>query len=264
MAEKKGPAKAKWLKIDKAQQATMLEVLGAAILVGVAVVLSIWLVKYIVFNSRVIGEKDVAIKNYETSLKNLSTLEANVMAMSDNADLESVARDSLSGCYGDDGKKIDFYKEYNEATDEKDKEQYLNMMQVCSALRVIPDALPSQENAEAALSSLNQLFLWANATPSSLAPNNDNVTTTDTEKETTGLQTLPLRMAIEADDNAVFRSLSTIERSIREFDVTRLTFEWNSSGVLTVQGQLKSYYSGDLQARETTKTIKATEDKKKK
>lgn len=263
MADKKGPARAKWLKIDKAQQTTMLEVLGAAILVGVAIVLSIWLVKYIVFNSKVIGEKDAAIKNYETSLKNLSTLESNVMAMADNKDLESVARESLSGCYDADGQKIDFNEEYQNATSDSDREQYFGMMQMCSALRVIPDALPSQENTEAALSSLNQLFLWSDATPSNLAPNSDTVTTTGDEEENTGLQELPLRMAIESDDNAVFRSLSTIERSIREFDVTKLTFEWNSTGVLTVQGQLKAYYSGDLQARETTKTIKATEDKKK-
>lgn len=263
MAKGTNSAIGKKLKIDKAQQTTMLEVLGAAILVGVTVVLSIWLVKYITFNARVIGEKGEAIKNYESSLRNLSTLEDNVMAMSDNENLESVARDSLSECYGADGTKIDFNKEYQETEDDSTREQYLGMMRMCSALRVVPDALPSQENTEAALSSLNQLFLWAGATPTNLAPNSDvSYSEEGEEEETTGLQELPLRMSIEADDNAVFSSLSTIERSIREFDVTRLTFEWNSSGALTVQGQLRAYYSGELQARETQKVVKATEDKK--
>ena len=43
-------------------------------------------------------------------------------------------------------------------------------MKTCSALRVIPDALPAYRNEEALLSSLNKILLDSNIIPDNLAP----------------------------------------------------------------------------------------------
>ena len=268
MAEKKKGIllTGKRLKIDKAQQMTMLEVLVAGVLVGVSVVLSIWLIKYISFNATVIGEKSVAIKEYDESIKNVSVLNENVTAMMSNKDLESVARDALDGCYEIvDGErvKIDFDEKRDEANTAQEKEMYMGMAQTCSALRVIPDALPYKENIEGALSSLNQLYIIAGVVPDTLAPGESANTTTDdgASESESGLQTLTLRTSMESDDEQTFGVLNALERSIREFDVTKLTLEWSGDSSLAVSASIDTYYNGELKAKEKTKTVTAKQGK---
>lgn len=53
-SEKFDTAPSKRIKISKAQQLTMLEVLVASLVFGTCAVLSVFLIKYIGFNTRVI------------------------------------------------------------------------------------------------------------------------------------------------------------------------------------------------------------------
>lgn len=267
-------------RISKAQQMTMLEVLGASLVLGVCLVLVVFLVKYIVFNTKVIAAKDEAISEYDQTLRNIGickdsdkngrlngkeltdcnpnsvslnevegSLRYNVIdVMAQNEDLETVARQRENDCYDEDGRKIDFYKLYNQTSDELQKQQYLQLTKVCSALRVIPDALPAQENTEALMASLNQIFILSNWEPESLAPRDDMVTSKYAK-----LGVIPTSLRIEGVDGATIRTLVNLERSIRDFDISTAVFEWTNNGI-SVQASTNAYYlntTGDLEEKVT-------------
>ena len=200
-------ASGKRLKISKAQQYTMLEVLGASLILGTCMVISLFLFKYIKFNTEIITQKGTAINEYDQTLRNVGickdadkngrlngkeldncnpgelslndvqgSLRYNVIdTMAQNEDLETVARKREEDCYDADGKKIDFYELYEKSDDDLEKQQYLQLTKICSALRVIPDALPAQRNAEALMASVNQIFILSNWEPETLSPREDAV-----------------------------------------------------------------------------------------
>lgn len=255
MAEEKPTEKR--IKISKAQQEMMLAVLVASLALGVCLVLMIYFTKMIFFNAKVLTAQDESIDNYTVSLKNAEALKTNITeGMANNEDLESVARDSLDMCY-EDGKKIDFAERYEEATTTSDKADQLSLMKKCSALRVIPDALPAQENDEALLASLNKIFLVSDWEPETLAPSGGTSTTTTAE----GLGVIPVTLSVEADTATVNKVLSNIEKSIRAFDIQTATISWTESG-LALRAQSNSYYTEDVAAEETNKTVYAKENKK--
>ena len=133
-----GPAVSKRVKISKTQQQMLLISLFSATALSVLVVLMIFFGKYIAFNNKVISAKDGAIVAYEKTIKNVglckdtnndgkfsagelekcnpdaldsasmpNTLRYNVMVnMANNADLESVARNSQANCYDADGNEL--------------------------------------------------------------------------------------------------------------------------------------------------------------
>ena len=61
----------KRIKISKMQQHMMLAALGTSLVFGVSLVFSIYFMKYIIFNTTVIDEKDKSISNYYTAIKNV-------------------------------------------------------------------------------------------------------------------------------------------------------------------------------------------------
>ena len=70
MADKK-PADSKRAKISKAQQLTMLEVLGASLVLGTCLVLVNTIIKYIGFNTKVISAKNEAMASYDQAIRNI-------------------------------------------------------------------------------------------------------------------------------------------------------------------------------------------------
>lgn len=278
----------KRVKISKAQQYTMIEVLVASLVLGLAIVLSIWLIKYITFNTKVISAKNDAIESYEKTIKNVGicndinndgkysddelqkcdpnstkikegTLRYNVMYnLANNASLESVARGSLAECYDSDKNKIDFNQKYQEATSESDKSHYLELTRVCSALRVIPDALPAVENREALMASLNDIFIISDWTPTALTPGDDSE-----KSKIEGLNAIPVTLSIEANSNTTSRVLDNIEKSIREFDISKASIEWSSNDTLSLQARARSYYSSESSMVKERKTVYASDAAKK-
>lgn len=274
------------LKISKAQQATILEVLVASLLVGAAFMVSIWLVRYIMFNAKVITGKDEALNNYETSvintgacddsngdgklsdseLKNCdpdttslatvpNTLRSNVMVnMANSRALESVQRSLASSCYDDYGQVINYLALYERATSDAEREYYLSLYQTCSALRVIPDALPSQLNIEAAMASLNYLFNVAGVTPETMTPEG----TTQTATIGSGnLMSTSINFLMETDERNILNMLETIERSIRDYNFTNISIDVNNSN-LNFSGSVDVYYVEDSTLVETNKTIRGS------
>lgn len=279
-----GPAEGKRQKISKAQQYTMLEVLGASLVLGTCIVMSIFMIKYIKFNTTIITEKNNAIAAYDKTIRNvgvcvdtdkngrLSTEELEnckpnevslnqitnslrykvLSQMAQNTDLESVARKRNTNCYDETGARIDFNKLYEESTDEKEKQQYLQSSKICSALRVIPDSLPAVKNTEALMASLNEIFLRTGWEPERLSPRDDS-----TKSDIEGVDVIPVSLRIEGSDDIVLAVLDNIEHSIREFDITIATVEWTAGG-LSLQASANAYYLSEQPSIETTKVLYAS------
>lgn len=283
----------KRIKISKIQQQQMLAVLGASLIFGVSLVFSIFFVKYIIFNSKVIDAKDTAISNYYTAIKNAGickptsngkysesdlkkcnpkeidvedipgTLRYNVLiGMTENNNLESIARDSQATCFDKDGRKIDFTTSYRQAVTDEEREAELYKIKLCSSLRVIPDALPSKHNDEALLSSINQIFILSGQTPEALSPNK-----TSEVSPIENIQVIPVALTISEDIDVTTRLLQNLERSIRSFSIQSATISWN--GVVNGREQLElsaqahAYYTEEIQASETQETIYASKEAKK-
>lgn len=274
------------LKISKAQQATILEVLVASLLVGAAFMVSIWLVRYIMFNAKVITGKDEALNNYETSvintgacddsngdgklsdseLKNCdpdttslatvpNTLRSNIMVnMANSRALESVQRSLASSCYDDYGQVINYLALYERATGDAEREYYLSLYQTCSALRVIPDALPSQLNIEAAMASLNYLFNVAGVTPETMTPEGATQTATIGSGN---LMSTSINFLMETDERNILNMLETIECSIRDYDFTNISIDVNNNN-LNFSGSVDVYYVEGSTLVETNKTIRGS------
>ena len=297
-AETDGPAVEKREKISKAQKQTLFTVGGTAVFVGVCIVLISYFMRLIGFNSRVIDAKDTSISNYSSTIKNVGvcqtsgkgvitddelkrctpntylsdslngTLRYNVMVeTAENEDLESVARPLQSSCYTTGGKKINFKELYDNAEaeaakdSEKDvdtlKTKYLDMMKACSALRAVPDALPAQKNTEALLASLDRLFDLADWHPSGLSPN-----TSSSRSPYSNMSVLPISLSVEANSAKTLKVLSTIERSIRTFDITSATIEWTGMDTLKLGASANAYYTKEESLTEKTVTVYADANKK--
>lgn len=297
-AETEGPAVEKRAKISKAQKQILFTIGGTAVFVGICIVLISYFVRLIGFNSRVIDAKDTSISNYSATIKNVGvckvsgsgvisdeelkkctpntylsdsltgTLRYNVMVKTaENEDLESVARPLQSACYTTDGKKINFKELYDNAEEEAKKDaekdvdslksKYLDMMKSCSALRAVPDALPAQKNTEALLASLDRLFDIADWQPSGLSPNSSS-----SRSPYKGVSALPVSLSVEANSAETLRVLSTIERSIRTFDIMSATIEWIGEDTLKLGASARAYYTGEESLTQKTITVYADANKK--
>ena len=276
------PADTKREKISKAQQLTMLEVLGASLVLGTCLVLMNFIGKYIEFNTRIIAAKNESIAMYDETLRNIgicpdtdkdgrlsareieecdpnsvklsqvpNSLRYNVLeVMAQNADLESVARKRNENCYDADGKRIDFNEMYNSATTESERQQILQATKICSSLRVISDALPAQKNTEALMASLNQLFIISNWEPENIAPRDETVVLNDLS----GVEAIPVTLQVNGNGATVLTVLNNIDRSIRNFDITSATVEWTTA-------RANAYYMDGVWNLETEKTLRAGDKK---
>ena len=282
------PADTKREKISKAQQLTMLEVLGASLVLGTCLVLMNFIGKYIEFNTRIIAAKNESIAMYDETLRNIgicpdtdkdgrlsareieecdpnsvklsqvpNSLRYNVLeVMAQNADLESVARKRNENCYDAEGKRINFNEMYNSATTESERQQILQATKICSSLRVISDALPAQKNTEALMASLNQLFIISNWEPENIAPRDETVVLNDLS----GVEAIPVTLQVNGNGATVLTVLNNIDRSIRNFDITSATVEWTNTG-LNLTARANAYYMDGVWNLETEKTLRAGDKK---
>lgn len=277
-------------KISKAQQYTLLAVLGAGLFLGAALSLIQHFTDQISFNAKVIAEEDKAIVSYSNAIKNVGvckspagdtytdeelkncnpdsisvssipgTLRSNVLVnMAQNESLNSVPKDSGSNCTNPTTKKAYTYAEmeeiYNKASAKGTSEEMVaasELIQSCSALRVIPDALPAFKNEEALLSSLNKIFIISSWEPDSLSPTGNSTVA----PLGNNLNLFTVRLSVESNAETTRRVLSNIERSIREFNIERATIEWSGDNLLTLQAQASAYYVDPSVLSTSTKTLK--------
>lgn len=284
----------KRIRITKIQQHMLLAALGTSLIFGVSLVFSIFFIKYITFNTKVIDEKDKSIANYYKAITNAGvckktangkysdkdlrecvptdldavdmpgTLRYNILvSATDDNNLESVARDSQAICYDGNDKKIDFVKSYREATTDEERAAELYKIRLCSSLRVIPDSLPSSKNDAALLSSINKIFLMTNIEPEALSPNQSAEMS-----PVTGLEVIPVSIAIREDAGTTTKLLQNLEKSIRSFSFKNATISWSGyeqgEPKLELTAQALAFYTNRITASENTKTIYASKEAKKK
>lgn len=282
-----GKAKTKQAKISKAQQVILVSVGMASIAIGVTLVMSIHFVKYIFFNTEVITAKEEAITQYSETIRKTGTCRAprgevytgaeldkcdpnsiaaeevpgtlryNVLVdLAKNTDLESVARETEASCQNPDTKKNYTYDElmekYESSADIGSRGYWLTAIKVCSALRVVPDAMPTAADQESLLASLNQLFVKSDWIPETLVPSGMN--TVDEESEETILE-VPVSLSIEASDETALRVIRNIERSIREYSITVATIEWLADDQLSLEANAKAFYVEPGVVTENSRTI---------
>ena len=275
-------------KISQAQQYMILSVLGASIFLGIGISLTVHFIQQIAYNAKVIAaeeESQVAYSNFikdtgtcqkpkgsvysEDELKRCNpntieisqvdgTLRYNILQnLAANNALNSVPKDYGSECHNDATDKNYTFKElndmYNDANDANSRQAALSRIKVCSALRVVPDALPAFRNEEALLASLNRIFNLSNWTPESLSPSGGSSTTTGSLPS--GVNAMDVNLSIEADTGTTMNVLHNIERSIREFNIDRATIEWSAGNKLTLQGKASAYYMDESIVSESSKTI---------
>lgn len=285
------PAETKRIKISKAQRLTLLEVLIASLILGSCIVIVNFLMKYIGFNAKVIGAKNEAIVEYDQTIRNIgicvdidnngrldnaeiekcdpsqvrldrvkNSLRANVYeTLAANPDLDAVARrrEELKSCLDSkDGTIHDFTEDYDLAITEEDKIKALQGMRLCSALRVIPDALPAQKNTEALMASLNQTFIESGVEPEAIAPSDDRVTS-----EIAGISVIPVTFRVNGTGAEIIHVLDSLEDSIREFDITSALVEWRSSG-LSLRANANAFYYSQEMVLEADKIVTARSGKK--
>ena len=259
----KGVAFAKWAKIDKAQRNMLIAVCIASVFLGITIVGIIYFTKVIAFNAKVIGEKDTIIANYKSIQDSLGKINTQVAEMTSNEKLEVVARTRSTDCESLVG------SDYDSANSIEDVE----LARTCTALRVIPDALPSSLNQEAALASVNQLLLWSNQNlgiESISGTEVSNVSSVNGEKLTVS----SIGAAISLNDSSVRvrNALNTIEDSIRNFDITSANIKWVNSGANTdsATGQrielaatYRTYYAQNITIEKKTKKVCADDKSEK-
>ena len=281
----------KRIKITKAQQNMLLAVLLAAIVFGAALSISINLIKRIAFNKDVIVAKDQAITGYSDVIKNVGicrkpagavytedelkrcnpdsielsqipgTLRSNILeVLAADPALNSVTKDDGTNCINSSTNKNYTYEElqsiYDDATTEEEMAVASDLIKTCSALRVIPDALPSFRNEEALLSSLNKIFDISGWQPESLMPGDAAFSANEI-----GVLPIGVNLSIEASSDTTMNVLNNIERSIREFDISNASVEWADDGYLNLGARASAYYVSPTYIVETSKTIRAGDKK---
>ena len=281
-------------KISQAQQYMLLAVLGASVVLGVTLALMVHFIQQISFNKRIIMAEEQSIVSYTNAIKTTgicrspsgdtysseelakcnpdsielsqipNTLRSNILdKLAANTDLNSVPKETNSTCINPDTDKNYTYEEldqlYNEAASSDNSSELDSASQLiksCSALRIIPDALPAFKNEEALLASLNKIFIDSGWQPESLSPGG----TINNSSLKNGLQALSVNLSVEADTGTTMNVLHNIERSIREFNIQRATIEWSGDDSLSLQASATAYYMDESSLVESNKVIKVEDD----
>ncbi|MBR2998520.1 hypothetical protein IKF34_01975 [Candidatus Saccharibacteria bacterium] len=275
----------KLAKISKAEQHILLAAFVASLVLGVGLSLSFRFIKQISYNSKVISAEDAAIDNYSNVIKATGickaprgstyssdelkkcdpssieiaeipgTLRANIIEnLAANQALNSVPKEDNASCINPLTQKSYTYEElnkiYNDAVGSDSLNAASQLMQNCSALRVIPDALPAFRNEEAMLASVNKLFNLSNWVPESLSPAGEGV-----EDDGSGLNVLGVNLSMETSTGVVKDFLNNLDRSIREFHVSNMSIEWSEDSSLNFSAQATAYYMDETAINETTETV---------
>lgn len=207
----KDAALRKRTQIAKANRTMFLWVAIVSVILGVALVGSIFLVQKIVFNERVLAAKAKTVDTLNKNNVNIKTLEDNIRALDTNADLTKA--------------KVN--------TDDQ-------------AIQVILDALPSEANSLALGASLQNKLLAGipGLTIVSLQvdpvlgvetqdPSTQSTTTT---ASTSGQSQITFRFAVSGSEEALKTVLNNLEHSIRTINISSLRIEsQGATRLMTVQ-----------------------------
>lgn len=286
MAEKE-ISTTKRFKITKAQEYMLAAVLGASVVLGATLALLVHFTQKISFNSKVLSAVDQSIQDFSNTIKttgvcakpseevytdeeiascnpeavqidqNPQTLRYNVLHnLAQNTALNSVPKEADSMCLNSAGRSYtaeELQKMLTEANNKNDPEEIQEasrLVRSCSALRIIPDALPASYNEEALLASLNKLLVTSGPEPESLSPGGTSNATLNNN-----IKAFSVKLAIDYDTETTMNVLHDVERSIREFNIERATIEWNGP-TLKINASATAYYMDKSQIEKGANVVK--------
>lgn len=273
-------------KLSKDQQYIILLILGSGIFLGGAIAVLVNSFSRISFNAKVIMSEDQAIDNYSNAIKNYgvcqkpsgktyteseiknchpdsvelsqvpNTLRSNILEnLATNSALNSVPKENSSSCINPVTEKVytseDLAQAYRLAKTDEERNQASRLIRTCSAIRVIPDALPSTKNEEALLASLDRIFRLSGWEPNSLSPSGES----GVADFGNNLNSLQVNLSVETDVSTAVRILGNIERSIRNFNITKASIEWQHEDSLSLRAQASAFYMDSSRLMESTKTV---------
>lgn len=281
-------------KISEAQQYMLFSVVIAAALLGVAISLVSHFVKQISFNTEVIMAQEKSIASYSNLISSVGvckkpsgdvysqdelkkctpdsielaeipdTLRSNILQkIAASEALNSVPKeDTSAGCLNASGKNYTYKELMDNYNDAKGKgEETLKAasqrIESCSALRVIPDALPAFKNEEALMASIDMLYRVSDWKPESLQSNQDS----EPVDFGSNLNRSSINVTLASDMKQALRVLRNFERSIREIDITRANISWVSSESIELSAQASAYFEDVSTIEESEQTIKGDSKK---
>lgn len=293
----KEPQDSKRIKMSQAQQYMALAVLGASLFLGAAVAVVLKSINKISFSANVIMAQDQSIDALSNTIRDIGickspsgkvysdqelkdcdpnsvaassvpgTLKSNIIEnMAANEALASVQSSDISTCINPTTEQKYTYKElqklYSNAQNNEDLSKANELILTCSALRIIPDALPAFMNEEALLSSIDKIFRITGTEPESLAPAEGGAGYSDEGEGESGwssigtnLYTNPVNLSIESDAGTVNTFLDNVERSIRNIDIRQVSIEWSGANTINFQATATAYYTAPSTITIIDKTI---------
>jgi hypothetical protein len=242
-------AQGKRLEIKQLRKQMFITVCAAAVLLGFSVVGVIYMTKLIIFNAKVLDAKAATVEIYKSNTEAIKSLNEKVLGLTDNESLEVVAKDRDPSCLTTDGKLADFNND-------------IDMTRKCSAIRVVPDAIPAvrpgnQPNATALGASLGELLNFPG-----IVREADHVGTVSTSTGAGLLNAIDTTFSVRADATAVKGLMEQMERSIRPFTVNTANFQWRAGGDLAVAVTTNSFFVNESTAERKYKDIKVEGSKK--
>ncbi len=241
----KGVAFAKWAKIDKAQRNMFVAVCIASIIIGITIVSIIYFAKVIAFNVKLMDEKASFIADYKETQDNLQLISDQVTELSENENLEVVARTRSDDCKA-------LLEENSGVIDD------VEVARTCTSLRVISDALPSAGNVEATLGSLNVLLIHDNDMLNieglsgdvsiNTSSYDDDYSSVSSSAGGSTLNGIGASVSIDDTEENVRQALRAIENSIRNYDIVSAAIAWSSDAEnggtkLELNASFTAYYS---------------------
>ncbi len=199
-------------QIAKANRMMFLWVMITSVVVGFALVGSLFLVQKLLFNEKVLSEKNKTIATLNSNNNNIEELKSQIRVLDSSSALSSVKSDPSD-----------------------------------QPVQVILDALPSEANALALGASL-QTKLLNNINGLTLDAlqvdpvNSDTLISPSTTSTLIDQPSISFRFSVTGSETALKEALSKLERSIRSIDVVSLRIEskGKDSSIMTVQA--KAYY----------------------
>ena len=267
-----GGALLKRIKITKAQRTMFIFVCGASMILGVTAVLGIYFTKTIIFDNKLIKQKDIVIDSLKQSQDSLSGMSAQIDALTSNEYLESVSTDRslLFNC--DDYSSSSAFSEF-------DTKEEVEKARRCSSLRVISDAMPSTSGTAASgtsqvtlddVRSTTQVQIDLIMDEAQLDTDDDeNGTSIDDAGQSSSSELSSLiepysmfNIGINASGSLdkMKNFLSTIDKSVRNFDLRSATFEITEGNNLQFSGEYYAYYTTPVNLQVLERTICADED----
>ncbi len=211
-------------QIDSSKRTMFIAVAVVALISGIALVVSFFLVQQIIFHGKIIAEKQDTLNTINSNINTIDSLKDNVRLLETNTALNAVKSSQES-----------------------------------SALQVILDALPAEANADALGASLQIRFAGE---VSGLKIDNlqvvvpdENSTSTSMENVDTSGNTVSFNMSVSGSADMLKAFLVRLERSIRVIEITSVDIQ-SGSGDLTMNLVGKAYYEPARKIELETKVVK--------